>query len=24
VALDLHYQANRATTPNKVPNFYGA
>lgn len=23
VALDLHYQANRATTPNKAPNFYG-
>lgn len=24
VALDLHYQANRATTPQKAPNFYGA
>lgn len=24
VALDLHYQADRATTPNKAPNFYGA
>lgn len=23
VALDLHYQADRATTPNKSPNFYG-
>jgi hypothetical protein len=22
VALDLHYQADRAATPNKVPNFY--
>lgn len=24
LALDLHYQADRATTPNKAPNFYGA
>lgn len=24
VFLDLHYQADKATTPNKVPNFYGA
>lgn len=23
IALDLHYQADRATTPNKAPNFYG-
>jgi hypothetical protein len=22
IALDLHYQADRATTPNKAPNFY--
>lgn len=22
--LDLHYQADRATTPNKVPNFFGS
>lgn len=23
VFLDLHYQADRSTTPNKTPNFYG-
>lgn len=22
--VDLHYQADRATTPNKAPNFFGA
>lgn len=24
IFLDLHYQADRTTTPNKAPNFYGA
>lgn len=23
IFLDIHYQADRATTPNKAPNFYG-